>query len=204
MSRLLLSTVAALGMIAAPALAQTSPTEQPSGASQDTAAAPASDSSAAAADEDARSRAVQNAEGAGMQNVTVLDRVFVVQGTTPQGETVFMLVNPPGALIGLGGPVGNTNAAADTNAPAITPYQATQMQPASPQMWDPEGLETRLSELGFSDVSEMKREGDQVSLKARKDDKGVVLIIDLKGGEIWDEARQQLGSLNGPAANPAN
>ena len=213
MSLKLLSGVAALSFLLTPAMAQTS-TETPPAASTETGAAataapaPTTDAGTAdaAADQDARDRAVQNAQGLGMQNVTVMDRVFVVQGTTPQGETVFMIVNPPGALIGLGGPV-NTQAAAPTGGaqtPAVTPYQATQMQPATPQMWDPESLETRLTELGFSDFADMKQEGNRVSLSARKDNQDVMLVIDLQGGEIWDDAQQPLGSLNDPAVNPAN
>lgn len=76
----------------------------------------AGETSTASADQESRDRAMENAEGVGMTNVRVMDRVFVLQGMTPQGETVFMLVNPPGALIGIGSPVNSGAAGSGSSA----------------------------------------------------------------------------------------
>lgn len=133
----LLTTISALALFAAPAVAQTdnkpaagtTGTQQSTGAAQSGAAAGASGSasgSMSAEDQEARTRATQNAERVGMQNVQVLDRVFVVQGLTPQGETVFMIVNPPGALIGIGAPTPGAAAAGNQGQQGGTATQGQQ------------------------------------------------------------------------------
>lgn len=86
------------------------------------------ETSTASADQESRDRALKNAEGAGMTNVRVMDRVFVLQGMTPQGETVFMLVNPPGALIGIGSPVGSGAAGSDAAASSADGTPTTTQQ----------------------------------------------------------------------------
>ena len=103
-SRITAFVVAAL--LSGAAVAQT-----PSGANEQAetrSAAGGVSASAAAnavADMEARDRAKRAAEAAGMQDVQVLDRVWVIRGTTTAGETVFMLVTPS-RLIGVGRPLG--------------------------------------------------------------------------------------------------
>lgn len=118
-----------------------------------------------ASDQAAHDSAMKNAEGVGMQNVRILDRVFVVEGTTEAGRQVYMIVNPPGALIGIGAPIvadasaGSDSSGIDTTTtssttptagePADSGYMATQAHPASPQMWDPEAVENSMQDLGL-------------------------------------------------------
>lgn len=92
-------------LFAGAAFAQTSSGTNDQSESRSAARGVSADAAAnAIADMEARDRAKRAAESAGMQDVQVLDRVFVVQGTTTSGETVFMMVTPSG-LIGVGRPV---------------------------------------------------------------------------------------------------
>jgi len=123
-----------------------------------------------ASDQAAHDSAMKSAEGVGMQNVRILDRVFVVEGTTEAGRQVYMIVNPPGALIGIGAPIvadasagsgssaGGSSGIDTTTTSSTTPtagepadsgYMATQAHPASAQMWDPEIVENSMQDLGL-------------------------------------------------------
>lgn len=86
-----------------------------------------------------------------------------------------MIVNPPGVLVGIGAPLETAETSASGGAgpdgvdmtttssissdqqaeqpqagePADSGYMATQAQPASPQMWDPESVEHNMMRLGL-------------------------------------------------------
>ncbi len=61
-------------------------------------------------DRQARDNATRSATQAGMTNVAVIDRAFVLEGTNSAGNKVYMIVNPPGVLVGIGGPVETASA----------------------------------------------------------------------------------------------
>jgi len=164
MVRTLFGTAAALGLLVAPALAQD--TNSAMGNQTQQTAASASSQSSSASDDQARQNATKSAEGIGMKNVAIVDRAFVLEGVNAAGNKVFMIVNPPGVLVGLGAPVETASASgagtdnettasvSDTDEPqpgepAKSGYMATQAHPASPQMWDPEPVENSMQRLGL-------------------------------------------------------
>ena len=155
------STIA-FSLLAATAMAQDA-------ANTGTNPAVTQENAATADDKATRDAAAKNAETAGLKDVTVLDRAFVLQGTNAAGNPVFLIVDPPGVLVGIGGPLDASDNAADGTAsttttsdagtsesvaekagePAKSGYMATQAQPATPGMWDPEGVERRMKEMGL-------------------------------------------------------
>ena len=74
-------------------------------------------------------------------------------------------------------------------------YQATQMQPASPETWDPERLKSQLSELGYSQVGEVNQEGEQWQFSATREGEEQALSFNPQTGEIRDEANQVVDTL---------
>lgn len=153
----LMTGATALALLTAPALAQESAT------------------GAAAPDQQAREMAMQSAEGVGMQNVGDVEGAFVLQGVSPTGTPIMMVVAPTGELLALAAPIGGMKPPAGTDpaaapqaggapaseapasgAPAEAPppgepaqsgFMATQANPASPQMWDPATVETGMQRL---------------------------------------------------------
>ena len=96
-----------------------------------------------------------------MQDVAALEGAFVLQGISATGMPILMVVGPAGELLGLANPIlapsaeqtaatGTATAeeGAEAGEPAESGYMATQTQPASPQMWDPEAVEGALQSLG--------------------------------------------------------
>lgn len=201
MTKLILGTATAIGLLLSPAMAQDAGTStsgaqaSPEAQGQSSAtggsdkAAGQSASASSSADKEAHDSATKRAEDAGMTNVTVLDRAFVLQGTNDAGNPVFMIVNPPGALIGIGGPVmtsaaggtgeqasgstgqqasGETEQQASSNTAGSDPqpgnppesgYMATQVNPAPPEAWAPD--EAMMEELWSAEAvgSAMSRMG---------------------------------------------
>jgi hypothetical protein len=54
----------------------------------------------------AQTDAVRNAEGAGVQGPRVMTGVFVVEGLTPGGDPIHMIVGPTGELLAVAAPIG--------------------------------------------------------------------------------------------------
>lgn len=160
----LFATATAIALFVSPALAQdaqdkpaTAPADQTNG------------TTTSAEDQVSRDNAMQSAKGAGMTDVAIVDRAFVLRGTNAAGNPVFMIVDPPGALIGIGAPVKTASSGQSTSGasepettsstektveemagePAQSGYMATQVDPASPQMWDPMSVESAMRDLGL-------------------------------------------------------
>ncbi|MDY8110810.1 hypothetical protein U0C82_16845 [Fulvimarina sp. 2208YS6-2-32] len=165
--KFLFSTATALALFVSPVFAQ-DPSQAPAAQTD----AQSSGSASSADDRMARDSAMESAKGAGMSDVTVVERAFVLQGTNAAGNPVFMIVDPPGALLGIGAPIavaatspGSSDASRSADAetadgtaktveemagePAQTGYMATQTDPASPQMWDPMMVEQQMRDLGL-------------------------------------------------------
>lgn len=120
---------------------------------------------AASGDQPMRDAAIQSAEGVGIQGVSGVEGAFVLQGISPTGMPILMIVGPAGELIAIamplvapaaaaGGETGTGAEAAGAEAepeagePAESGFMATQTQPASPQMWDPAMIESAMQSLG--------------------------------------------------------
>jgi hypothetical protein len=90
-----LCSVAALGLLATPAMAQTSGQQQ--------------GQSAASSQQDmqmramSRDRLAKSLEQAGFKNVTVVDATYLVAAQSPNGDQVMMLVDPPAVSATSGG-----------------------------------------------------------------------------------------------------
>ena len=150
MNASILTGVAALALLAAPALAQEAATaEQPAAGGQQAAAA--------GDPQMMMDTAIQSAEGVGMTSVAAVEGAFVLQGLSATGEPILMAVGPAGELLGIANPLlspsaeqtaATGTATAETGSaeaaegePAEEGFMATQTQPASPQMWDPSAFE---------------------------------------------------------------
>lgn len=82
-----------------------------------------------------------------------------------------------------------------TTGGQVGSYQATQMQPATPQMWDPERMESQLSELGYSEVGEVNQEGEQWQFTATRGGQEQALTFNPQTGEVRDETDQVVDTL---------
>ena len=125
-----------------------------------------------------RDAAIQSAQGVGIQSAQPVEGAFVLQGISPQGGPLLMVVGPAGELLAIATPIstptpaeedaaaagadagataeaGATDAGSEQAAtepaegePAEEGFMATQTQPASPGMWDPAAVEGALQGLG--------------------------------------------------------
>ncbi|MEF2553459.1 hypothetical protein VQ042_19210 [Aurantimonas sp. A2-1-M11] len=183
MIRIFLRTATAVGLLISPAIAQDS-----GSAASESEPLPQAETSSPENDALARENAQRRAEEAGFDDVAVVDRAFVLQGVNAAGNEVFFIVNPPGALIGIGGPMDTsadkrsstgTEAAANSSGeevegdrttsnelntpqpgePASSGYMATQVSPPGAQVW--EQSDAMLEELWSAEVlgSAMTRMG---------------------------------------------
>jgi len=125
---------------------------------------------AASGDQQMRDTAIQSAQGVGLQDVRGMEGAIVLEASTSRGMPVLVVVGPAGELLGLAtpvavlgaGPAAGTAAGAEgasaepaAGEPAESGFMATQADPASPQMWDPAGVEgaMRSLELGLGGVA---------------------------------------------------
>ncbi|MEH6718445.1 MAG: hypothetical protein V7704_06140 [Aurantimonas endophytica] len=177
------ATATAIALFAAPAFAQDAQQTKTTGAT----ASPSS-TTTSAEDKASQDKAMKSAEGAGMTNVAVVDRAFVLEGTNAAGNPVYMIVNPPGMLLGIGAPMATSAASQGKDAaatsstgssasestaandagtdpatmsstensveamagePAKSGYMATQVNPATPDVWDPATVESRMRDMGL-------------------------------------------------------
>ena len=163
MTPLILASTASLALFVAPALAQD--TSQSSGTTQ---SGESMQSAGASDGGDAHAAAVQSAQDVGLQNVRSLDSAFVLEGDMQSGTQIYMIVGQAGELLAVATPLSSQGAAgasgetgAQTNAepvpgePAQSGYMATQVNPATPGMWDPVQVEgaMRNLELGLRGVA---------------------------------------------------
>lgn len=104
MRTVLLSSIAALGLLAAPAFAQSSN----QGGQQQGQSASQQDSAIRAMSQE---RLRKSLEQAGFKDITVLDATYLVRAVSPDGDQVVMLIDPPsvGAMAGSGGSGGQQN-----------------------------------------------------------------------------------------------
>jgi hypothetical protein len=141
MKSTLLTGAAALGLMAGAALAQeVDPTAGAGQAAQDAA--------------------VQSAQAAGFADAQPLEGAFVLQGTSPTGSPILMVVGPGGELLALANmmamPGATAPAAAEAGAEpeageaADEGFMATQTAPAEPGMWATEAIAGELERLGGS------------------------------------------------------
>lgn len=99
----LLATTAALALFASPVLAQSDDpdTTTPEGEQSEMSADGASGGDISAEDVVASQDRVRSVlETAGMSDVTILDAAYIVQATTPDGETVVMIIDTSGRVMG--------------------------------------------------------------------------------------------------------
>lgn len=87
MRTFLLSSIAAVGLLAAPAMVQAADQQQ----DQSTASASQDDQTRAMTQE----RLLKSLQGAGFTNVTVVDATYLVRAQGPDGNRVMMLIDPP-------------------------------------------------------------------------------------------------------------
>jgi hypothetical protein len=88
------------------------------------------------------------------------------------------------------------SAAAQQQTPPIepqSPYHATQMQPASPQMWDPALVEAGMRSLGYDEISNVRQEGGQWLAEARQDGDQYELTFDPVTGDVRDNTDATVG-----------
>lgn len=102
-------------------------------------------------DRQARDNATRSATQAGMTNVAVIDRAFVLEGTNSAGNKVYMIVNPPGVLVGIGGPV--ETASADMNSGSATSNASDTAAKANADM-------TVTGSISKDDASDKPRAGE--------------------------------------------
>ncbi|MEF2554286.1 hypothetical protein VQ042_23685 [Aurantimonas sp. A2-1-M11] len=157
----LFATATAIALFVSPAFAQDAQ-DKPATAHADQT----NGTTTSAEDQMSRDNAMQSAKGAGMTDVAIVDRAFVLRGTNAAGNPVFMIVDPPGALIGIGAPIKTASSGQGVSEPETTSstektveemagepaqsgYMATQVDPASPQMWDPMSVEREMRDLGL-------------------------------------------------------
>ena len=154
MKGLMLTGAAALALLAGPALAQ----------------------EASADNQQRLDAAIQSAQGVGIQSAQAVERAFVLEGLSPQGGPLLMVVGPAGELLAIATPIGvptpaeeevaatgagataeagTTDAGSDQAAtepaegePDEEGFIATQTQPASPGMWDPTAVEGAMLGVG--------------------------------------------------------
>lgn len=132
--------------------------------------APALAQDTTSGDQQMRDTAIQSAQGAGLRDVRGMDGAIVLEASTSGGMPVLVVVGPAGEFLGLATPIAalgrapaTTTALATEGAsaepaggePADSGFMATQADPASPQMWDPAGVEgaMRSLELGLGGVA---------------------------------------------------
>lgn len=172
MKGLMTSSMAMLALLVAPVLAQEATGEATTdpAASEDTAAQAGQDM-AAAGDQQILDAAIQSAQGVGIADAQPLEGAFALQGTSPTGTPIIMVVGPAGELLAIattlmvsppGGAAGDVTDVEPTSAetgaeagtepaagePAQEGFMATQTQPASPGMWDPSMVEGAMQGLG--------------------------------------------------------
>ncbi len=177
MNTLMTSSLAALALLAAPAFAQdasTGGTMADPSAGTDPAAQGAEQMAAgqmAGGDPQIRQGAIQSAQGVGVADAAEVAGAFVLQGTSPTGAPIMMVVGPAGELLALatpfmlaapggeaGGAAGGVTDVAPTSAEtgsepqageaADEGFMATQTQPASPGMWDPAQVDGAMQSMG--------------------------------------------------------
>ena len=183
MANSILTGAAALALLAVPALAQEATTgDQATGTAADQATAATGDQQMAAGGDPQmmRDAAIQSAEGVGITNVGDLAGAFVLQGTSPTGAPILMIVGPAGELVALATPIAGgvtgveptaadagaaagaaTGAEAEAGEPAESGFMATQTQPAGSQMWDPAAIEGAMQGLGSGEGTTTGTAADQ-------------------------------------------
>lgn len=92
MRTFVLSSIAAVGLLAAPAMVQAADQQQ----GQPGTSASQDDQTRAMTQE----RLLKSLEGAGFTNVTVVDATYLVRAQGPDGDRVMMLIDPPAAGTG--------------------------------------------------------------------------------------------------------
>ena len=157
----ILTGAAALALLAGPVLAQETPVDN----------------------QQMRDAAIQSAQSVGIQSAQPVEGAFVLQGISPQGGPLLMVVGPAGELLAIATPIslptsaeedaatagaeagataqaGATDAGSEQAAtepaegePAEEGFMATQTQPASPNMWDPAAVEGAMQGLGGAEGS---------------------------------------------------
>ena len=90
----LLCSIAAIGLLATPALAQSS---NQAGSSQKQGQSSASSQQSPKIQAMSQDRLQKSLEQAGFKNVTVVDATYLVEAQSPHGDRVMMLIDPPPA-----------------------------------------------------------------------------------------------------------
>lgn len=83
-----------------------------------------------------------------------------------------------------------------TSTQPETPFHATQMQPASPQAWDPMRVESAMQQLDYDEISNVRQEGEQWLADARRDGDEYALTFDPATGDVRDDSGETVGNLN--------
>lgn len=160
MTNPILTSAAALALLAAPAFAQEATTGDQAAAPAADQQMPADQQMAAGDPQMMRDSAIQSAESVGITQVGDVAGAMVLQGTSPTGLPILMVVGPAGELLALATPLagavtgveptaaGTTGAEPQAGEPAQEGFMATQTQPASPQAWDPAMVEGAMRSLG--------------------------------------------------------
>lgn len=147
----------------------------------------------------------------GFQNVRILDSAYLVEARTQDGRPVLMLIDPPSRVSAIFGPRqqqqtgqgmmgqhrmgqmgmgqmgqrGQTSGQQNQQSDQATTGRAPSGQ--QQQALGPEQIRNVLDQAGYTNVTNLQREGDQYVAQAEQADTTYDLRIDAKSGSIVDQ-----------------
>ncbi|MBM6584255.1 hypothetical protein ILT44_29085 [Microvirga sp. BT689] len=137
---------------------------------------------------------------AGFQNIRILNATYLIQARTPDGRSVLLLVDPPPmAASGTTASIGQRGQPSDSNqgkggasAPSQqfgsngTPEMASSQDQFSAPLLNPDQVRRDLQSRGFSDISNLSRDGYSYTATADWRGREVNIRVDGRTGFIYE------------------
>ncbi len=141
---------------------------------------------------ESRSALRQQLRQLGFQNIRILDTTYLVQASTPQGQTVLMVVDPLGRFGGLGNQMGQQQlgqqggqSGQQGQRSGMSQNQGMSGQGGGSQaMMRESQIRSKLQQQGLTNIQNLQREGDTYTASADWRGEQVDVSVNAWTGEI--------------------